>query len=134
MRTRSCCPMGRHCSTVPALSMVVPCMALWKCSLRTGFCFLSRHRGVSSWERTCIISVLHSRRDLGLIFKQEEKMKKKILSSIWVMGVLALAVFCLSACDRELDIQRSYPFSLETMPVQNDIIKGQTAEIRCTLK
>ena len=50
------------------------------------------------------------------------------------MGVLALAVFCLSACDRELDVQQSYPFTLETMPVQKDIVKGQTAEIRCTLK
>ena len=61
-------------------------------------------------------------------------MKKKILSTIWVMGVLTLAVFCLSACDRELDVQRSYPFTVETMPVQKDIIRGQTAEIRCTLK
>lgn len=50
------------------------------------------------------------------------------------MGVLALAVFCLSACDRELDVEQSYPFTLETMPVQKDIIRGQTAEIRCTLK
>ena len=50
------------------------------------------------------------------------------------MGVLALAVFCLSACDRELDVQQSYPFTVETMPVQKDIVKGQTAEIRCTLK
>ena len=50
------------------------------------------------------------------------------------MGVLALAVFCLSACDRELDVQQSYPFTLEVMPVQKDIAKGQTAEIRCALK
>ena len=50
------------------------------------------------------------------------------------MGVLALAVFCLSACTRELDVQQSYPFTLEVMPVQKDIVKGQTAEIRCTLK
>ena len=61
-------------------------------------------------------------------------MKKKILSTIWVMGVLTLAVFCLSACDRELDVQQSYPFTVETMPVQKDIIRGQTAEIHCTLK
>ena len=61
-------------------------------------------------------------------------MKKKILSSIWVMDVLAIAVFCLSACDRELDVQQSYPFTVEVMPVQKDIVKGQTAEIRCRLK
>ena len=59
---------------------------------------------------------------------------KKILKTIWVMGVLTLAVFCLSACDRDLDVQQSYPFTVETMPVQNDIVRGQTAEIRCTLK
>ena len=59
---------------------------------------------------------------------------KKILNTIWVMSVLTLAVFCLSACDRDLDVQQSYPFTVETMPVQKDIIRGQTAEIRCTLK
>ena len=61
-------------------------------------------------------------------------MKKKFFNSIWVMGVLTLAVFCLSACDRELDVQQSYPFTVETMPVQKDIVKGQMAEIRCILK
>ena len=59
---------------------------------------------------------------------------KKILNTIWVMGVLTLAVFYLSACDRDLDVQLSYPFTVETMPVQKDIVKGQTAEIRCMLK
>lgn len=61
-------------------------------------------------------------------------MKKKILCSIWVMGVLALAVFCLSACNRDLDVRQSYPFTVEAMPVQKSITKGETAEIRCTLK
>ena len=50
---------------------------------------------------------------------------KKILNTIWVMGVLTLAVFCLSACDRDLDVQQSYPFTVETMPVQKDIIRGR---------
>jgi len=59
---------------------------------------------------------------------------KKILNTIWVMGVLSLAVFYLSACDRDLDVQQSYPFTVETMPVQKAILRGQTAEIRCTLK
>ena len=59
---------------------------------------------------------------------------KKILSTMWVMGVLTLAVFCQSACDRELDVEQSYLFTVETMQVQKNIIKGQTTEIRCTLK
>jgi len=45
-------------------------------------------------------------------------------------------------CNHELDIfhcrsttcQQAYPFTIETMPVQKDIVKGQTTEIRCTLK
>ena len=41
-------------------------------------------------------------------------MKKKIINTIWVMGVLALAGFCLSACNHELDIQQAYPFTVET--------------------
>lgn len=49
---------------------------------------------------------------------------KKILNTIWVMGMLTLAVFCLSACDRDLDVQQSYPFTVETMPVQKDIVRG----------
>lgn len=49
-------------------------------------------------------------------------------------GVLSIAAFCLSACDNELDIQQAYPFTVETMPVQKHITKGQTEEIRCTLK
>ena len=61
-------------------------------------------------------------------------MKKNILNTIWVMGVLSIAVFCLSACNHELDIQQAYPFTVETMPVQKHIAKGQTAEIRCMLK
>lgn len=61
-------------------------------------------------------------------------MKKMILNAIWVIGGLSLAGFCLSACNHELDIEQSYPFSIETMPVQKSIVKGETAEIRCTLK
>lgn len=61
-------------------------------------------------------------------------MKRNILNAIWVTGLLALAVFCLSACNHELDIQQAYPFTVETMPVQKSIVKGQTVEIRCTLK
>jgi len=53
-------------------------------------------------------------------------MKRNILNAIWVTGLLALAVFCLSACNHELDIQQAYPFTVETMPVQKNIVKGQT--------
>ena len=61
-------------------------------------------------------------------------MKRNILGAIWVIGVLSFAGFCLSSCTPELDVQQAYDFSLQTLPVQKDIVKGQTAEIRCTLK
>lgn len=60
-------------------------------------------------------------------------MRKNIIDTIWVLGVLALAVFCLPACNRELDVQTAFPFTVEAMPVQKEIVQGQTAEIRCTL-
>ena len=52
-------------------------------------------------------------------------MRKNIFNMIWVMGVLALAVFCLSACSHELDIQTAYPFKLETMPKTDQLFKLQ---------
>ena len=61
-------------------------------------------------------------------------MKRNILGVIWVMGVLSFAGFCLSSCTSELDVQQAYDFSLQTLPVQKDIIKGAMAEIRCSLK
>lgn len=39
----------------------------------------------------------------------------------------------LTACDNELDVKQTYAFRLETMPVQTRIVRGETAEIRCTL-
>ena len=57
-----------------------------------------------------------------------------------VNTVKMLAVFCagllsigMTACDDGLDVTQAYPFTVETMPVQTKIVKGETAEIRCTL-
>lgn len=51
------------------------------------------------------------------------------------MSVLTgLAVCMLTACSDELDVQQSYPFTVETMPVPTRIVKGETVEIRCELK
>lgn len=46
---------------------------------------------------------------------------------------MAVASVLLSACDSQLDVQQTYPFTLETMPVQKRLAVGATAEIRCTL-
>lgn len=56
------------------------------------------------------------------------------MNALWAMGLLAVVSLCLPACDRELEVQQAYDFTLETMPVQKDIRRGETAEIRCSLK
>ena len=49
--------------------------------------------------------------------------------------VFAAAVsFAFMSCDEDMDIQQSYPFTVETMPVPNKVSMGETVEIRCELK
>jgi hypothetical protein len=59
---------------------------------------------------------------------------KRIVSSIVMCGFVIATLFCCASCDNKLDIQQVYPFTVETMPVQTQIVKGETAEIRCELK
>lgn len=61
-------------------------------------------------------------------------MKRKLVNKLWAMGLLAVVSFCLPACDRELEVRQAYGFTLETMPVQKDLRRGETVEIRCSLK
>lgn len=42
---------------------------------------------------------------------------------------LGLAACLLSACNDEMDVQQSYPFKVETLPVPTRIVKGETVEI-----
>lgn len=60
-------------------------------------------------------------------------MKHKIKNNLWVVGVLLIAGFCLSACDGKLDIQQAYEFDIRTMPVRKEIKQNETVEIRCSL-
>lgn len=60
-------------------------------------------------------------------------MKRKLLSLFGVMGALSLIGFCLPSCTPELAVRQDYSFSLSTLPVQKDIVKGAVAEIRCAL-
>ena len=49
-------------------------------------------------------------------------------------GLLVVVSLCLPACDRELEVQQAYDFTLETMPIQKYLRRGETAEIRYFLK
>ena len=47
---------------------------------------------------------------------------------------MVVALLLVGACNDDVDIQQSYPFKVETLPVPTSIVKGETVEIRCELK
>lgn len=65
--------------------------------------------------------------------KNIKNLRVKLMSMTTVLFVGQMGFF-LASCDDELDIQQSYPFTVETMPVPNKVTKGQTVEIRCEMK
>ena len=58
---------------------------------------------------------------------------KKILSHILMGCYVMAAILFVGACNDDVDIQQSYPFHIETMPVPKKLKVGETAEIRCQL-
>lgn len=62
--------------------------------------------------------------------------RRKRASVLHVMAALFMAAtaFIFASCDDDMDIQQSYLFTVETMPVPNKVAKGETVEIRCELK
>ena len=65
--------------------------------------------------------------------KNNKTLRVKLMSMVTVLFVGLMGCF-LASCDDELDIQQSYPFTVETMPVPGKVTKGQTVEIRCEMK
>jgi hypothetical protein len=60
-------------------------------------------------------------------------MNRKGLSAL-VCALTGMTFSMLASCSDDLDVQQSYPFTVETMPVPTRIVKGETVEIRCELK
>lgn len=52
------------------------------------------------------------------------------------MALVAIAITSLfmSSCSDDLDVQQSYPFTVEVMPHGDKITKGQTVELRFEIK
>ena len=50
----------------------------------------------------------------------------------WV--ILFALVFTLTSCSDDLDVQQSYPFTVDVMPYGDKITKGQTVELRFEIK
>lgn len=49
-------------------------------------------------------------------------------------AALFALIFTLSSCNDDLDVQQSYPFTVEVMPYGDKITKGQTVELRFEIK
>ena len=62
------------------------------------------------------------------------KNKRTSIFKALALCLFAAVSFTFVSCDDDMDIQQSYPFTVETMPVPNKVTKGQTVEIRCELK
>lgn len=57
-----------------------------------------------------------------------------MMKAIKMMMAILIATITFTSCDDKMEIQQSYDFSVETMPVQTKIKREETAEIRCELK
>mgnify|MGYP000044821372 FL=1 len=61
-------------------------------------------------------------------------MKRRILDMMMAACCMAVSFLGLAACDNELDIQQEYPFTVESMPVADEIAGDETVEIRLEIK
>ena len=63
-----------------------------------------------------------------------KKTNKKSFGVIAILSLVIAAVCSLTSCSDDLDVQQSYPFTVEVMPYADKIAKGQTVELRFKIK
>ena len=63
-----------------------------------------------------------------------KKSKKKSFGLIAFLSLVIAAVCSLTSCSDDLDVQQSYPFTVEVMPYADKIAQGQTIELRFEIK
>ncbi len=63
-----------------------------------------------------------------------KKTNKKSFGVIAILSLVISAVCSLTSCSDDLDVQQSYPFTVEVMPYADKIVKGQTVELRFEIK
>ena len=56
----------------------------------------------------------------------------KALCGCWL--IVAAVLLALTSCSDDLDVQQSYPFTVEVMPFGDKITKGETVELRFEIK
>ena len=59
-----------------------------------------------------------------------KKSNKKSFGVIAILTLVIAAVCSLTSCSDNLDVQQSYPFTVEVMPFADKITAGQTVELR----
>lgn len=57
----------------------------------------------------------------------------KTIKHIQSLLVIIIACMTFGSCSNELNVTKSFPFKVETMPVPKELSQGETIEIRCTL-
>lgn len=63
-----------------------------------------------------------------------KKSNKKSFGLIAVLSLVIAAVCSLASCSDDLDVQQSYPFTVDVMPYADKITQGQTVELRFEIK
>ena len=63
-----------------------------------------------------------------------KKSNKKSFGVIAILSLVIATVCSLTSCSDDLDVQQSYPFTVEVMPYADKIAKGQTVELRFEIK
>ena len=63
-----------------------------------------------------------------------KKSNKKSFGVIAILTLVIAAVCSLTSCSDDLDVQQSYPFTVEVMPFADKIKPGQTVELRFEIK
>lgn len=63
-----------------------------------------------------------------------KKSNKKSFGLIAFLSLVIAAVCSLTSCSDDLDVQQSYPFTVEVMPYADKITQGQTVELRFEIK
>lgn len=58
------------------------------------------------------------------------KSNKKSFGVIAILTLVIAAMCSLSSCSDDLDVQQSYPFTVDVMPYGDKITAGQTVELR----
>ncbi|MBP1164545.1 MULTISPECIES: DUF3872 domain-containing protein [Chryseobacterium] len=58
------------------------------------------------------------------------KIRRSILSTLFILLVLLVSELGLSSCAQDLEIRQNFPFEISVMPVPKDIAKDEYVEIR----